>query len=677
MSAPSEITSATEPQRKEIGAFLAAAFTDASIPAVLTSPQLLTWKACVPRQDWLKPRSYILRQADRTAEHACVWPTGFRTPSGDIGCSRLLDWAADPAAAGARIAIYRHLRELTQARHRLSKTGFKPHGTFGPLFLSLVRSGTENRIKPHLIGVGGYRRSRPFFPLPHIQNKSLTPQPAKIPIPRLLYLNQEAIPMSGEAAILHLDHDTPKDALPRLSSPRFLPLRRTKNMFLPSVPLNSFFMCRLSDLESSTYQPATSALAPKPPFSARFSPFHPPLSRYPRHTRSTLATSLTGAEYRQGELVTLFCSFSRSLYDSKGMDHQIATMSVSSEITPATEPQRKEIGAFLAAAFTDASIPAVLTSPQLLEWKAFVPRQDWLKPRSYILRQDDRIAAHTCIWPTGFRTPSGDIGCSHLLDWAADPAAAGAGITIYRHLMELTDTVLAIGGSSHARRLLPKIGFKPYGTFEFYGRVIRPFRQYRQRPRPSPFREIARLGRNIVWSLPPSGAPAREWSCARVDRADTWLDAVVSQYAPKEVCPGRRSSALINYLLDCPAATCSLYSVACNSVPRGYFILNEVRGQTRIVDMFLNSEEPACWESACRLALKAAASLATTCEVVAATSLPEIAAVFRSCGFRKCNDRPMMLYDSRRLLANAPPLRIQMVDSDAFYMHDLSYPFLT
>lgn len=36
-----------------------------------------------------------------------------------------------------------------------------------------------------------------------------------------------------------------------------------------------------------------------------------------------------------------------------------------------------------------------------------------------------------------------------------------------------------------------------------------------------------------------------------------------------------------------------------------------------------------------------------------------------------------MLYDPRQLLTNAPPLQIQMVDSDAFYMHDLSYPFLT
>jgi hypothetical protein len=347
------------------------------------------------------------------------------------------------------------------------------------------------------------------------------------------------------------------------------------------------------------------------------------------------------------------------------------------EIIRTTESQQREVGAFLETAFAGANMPAALTSSQLQEWKAFVTRPDWSGHRSYILQQNDRIAAHACVWPTGFRTPSGDIRCSHLLDWAADPAAAGAGVAIYRHLIELTDTVLAIGGSSQARRLLPKMGFKPYGTFEYYGRVIRPFRQYLQRPRPSPLREVARLGRNVVWSLPPLGAPAREWSAARLDHAGIWLDELLSEYAPKAVCPGRRSAALIDYLLRCPAATCTLYAVACKDVPRGYFILNEVCGQTRVADMFLNSEEPTEWESACRLALKTAASLASTREVVAATSLPWLATVFRRSGFRKCNDRPIMLYDSRRLLTNAPPLQIQMVDSDAFYMHDLSYPFLT
>ncbi len=342
----------------------------------------------------------------------------------------------------------------------------------------------------------------------------------------------------------------------------------------------------------------------------------------------------------------------------------------------ASEARCEEIAEFFITAF-GPDLPAVFLSPQFLQWKFFEDRPDWPGSRSYVVQQGDRIAAHACVWPTSFRTPSGTITCSHLLDWAADPAVAGAGITLYRHLMQLTDLVLAIGGSRQARRLLPKIGFRPYGTLEYYARVVRPFRQYRQRPRPSPLREIARLGRNTIWSMSPSGAVDRHWSATRRERADPWLDQVVSPYSSSTFCPGRRSAASVNYLIACPAAVSSLYLLACKDQARGYFILNEVHGQTRVVDLFLNSEEPADWEAACRIAFRTAASLATTCELVVATSLPWLAGIFRRCGFRKSDDRPIMLYDPRQLLSSAPPLQIQMADSDAFYLYDPSFPFLT
>jgi hypothetical protein len=342
----------------------------------------------------------------------------------------------------------------------------------------------------------------------------------------------------------------------------------------------------------------------------------------------------------------------------------------------ASQARCEEIAEFFISAF-GPGLPPVLLSPQFLQWKFFEERPDWAGSRSYVAQQGDRIAAHACVWPTGFRTPSGNIGCSHLLDWAADPAVAGAGVTLYRHLMQLTDIVLAIGGSRQARRLLPKIGFRPYGTLEYYARVVRPFRQYRQRPRPSPLREIARLGRNTLWSLSPYGAMDPRWSATRREQAGDWLDQVVSRFASSTFCPGRRSAASVNYLLACPAAVNSLYSLACDGLERGYFVLNEVQGQTRVVDLFLNSEEPAEWEAACRVAFRTAASLATTCEVVAATSLPWLAGIFRGCGFRKSDDRPIMLCDPRQLLTGAPRLQIQMADSDAFYLYDPSFPFLT
>ena len=359
------------------------------------------------------------------------------------------------------------------------------------------------------------------------------------------------------------------------------------------------------------------------------------------------------------------------------MDHQIASTVADSEISIASEPRQDEIRAFMARTFNGPGTPEVLNSPQMQRWKAVQPHPGWEGGRSYSLRQNDRIAAYACLWPTGFRMPSGDLTCSHILDWAADPAVPGSGVAVYRYLMNSTDIVLAIGGSEHARRLLPRIGFKPYATFDSYARVIRPLRQYSSRPKASPVREIARLGRNIIWTLPAAHSKRGPWSAMRQSGAGAWLDDVVSQYKPQSFCAGSRSSAFVNYLLSCPSAACSLYSLSSRGFARGYFILNEVRGQTRIIDLFLNSEDPRDWESAFRVAVGVAASVESTCEIAVATSLPWFIEILRKCGFRKCSDRPVMLYDPRGLLANAPPLRIQMVDSDMYYLHDLLYPFLT
>jgi len=359
------------------------------------------------------------------------------------------------------------------------------------------------------------------------------------------------------------------------------------------------------------------------------------------------------------------------------MDQQIASTAAVLEISVATESQQDEIRAFVAPAFTGPGTPDVLNSPQMQRWKAVQPHPGWDGRRNYTLRQNHRIAAHACLWPTGFRTSSGDVTCSHILDWAADPTVAGSGVAVYRHLMQLTDIVLAIGGSAQARRLLPRIGFKPYATLDYYARVIRPIRQYLSRPKASAIREMARLGRNIIWSFPAAHSQGSYWSAIHRPAAGTWLDDVVSQFKPQSFCAGSRSSTFVNYLLSCPAAACSLYSLSSRGFDRGYFILNEVRGQTRIIDLFLKSEDPRDWKSAFRVAVATAASIASTCEISMATSLPWFTELLRTCGFRKCNDRPVMLYDPRGLLVNAPPLNIQMVDSDAYYLHDLSYPFLT
>jgi hypothetical protein len=361
---------------------------------------------------------------------------------------------------------------------------------------------------------------------------------------------------------------------------------------------------------------------------------------------------------------------------SQAMNHNARSSGAALAVCAVREHQRQEIADFLKTAFGADLSPGML-SPEFLQWKFFAPRPGRDGDRSFTIRQAGRIAAHACVWPTGFCLPRGRTKSCHLLDWAADPAVPGAGVTLYQHLMQLTDFVMAIGGSAQARRVLPKIGFRRYSQLEYYARVVRPWRQYRTRPRSSAFREWLRLGRNLAWSLSPLPRAAGNWSAAPVSSAGAWLDKLVSHCQPSIASWGLRSAEMVNYLLACPAAACRLFSLQRDNVACGYFVLNQVGGQFRVVDLVVNSDAQADWRNACRLAFRTAAAASDCCEVVYAVSLPWLGEILRECGFQRRNIRPVLVFDPQRVLADAPPLHLQMVDSDAFFLHDPSYPFLT
>ena len=330
-----------------------------------------------------------------------------------------------------------------------------------------------------------------------------------------------------------------------------------------------------------------------------------------------------------------------------------------------------------------ADLPEGLLDDAFLQWKFFAPHPGWDGARSYVVRDagsiagqsisGESIAAHACVWPTGFETPAGTVSSSHLIDWFAKPSVPGAGIALYRDLMRRTDTVVAIGGSSQARKLLPKIGFRPYATFCTYACVVRPWKQFRTRPHGPAWREFARLGRNTSWSLHKVPSPPSGWSAEPAARVEDPLPvARASTFSP-----GHRSAPLLNYLLACPAAACRYFRVFRDAALCGYFLLNQVAGQCRIIDLRVESDHPGDWRSAYRLAVRTASALEETCEVIVVSALPWLNEMLQQDGLRLRDERPVVLHDPHGRLAGAPPLHLQMVDSDAFFLYSRSYPFVT
>jgi hypothetical protein len=346
------------------------------------------------------------------------------------------------------------------------------------------------------------------------------------------------------------------------------------------------------------------------------------------------------------------------------------------ETAPAVPARQREIARFLSDIF-GPDVPVGFWDPRFLAWKFFDPHPAWEGTRSYVVEQEGAIVAHACVWPIPFRFGASRLACTHLIDWAATPAAPGVGIAVYRRLMQMSEAVLAMGGSDQARRVLPKIGFKPLGAVSRYARIIRPWRQYRTRRRGSFPREAARLFRNTLWSLASKSAAPREWSAQPMPRAGLDLDTLLTKAAPGGFTSRHRSAAALNYLLDCPLAPPRLFAVEHGSTLRGYFLLNTVAGQCRIIDMFVDSTLPAEWQAAYRLAVSQAASQPDTCEIVTFSSLSWIDTLLEEEGFHKRDERPTMLFDPQGTFSGAPPLHLQMADSDACFLSSPSFPYLT
>src|SRR5471032_335337 len=77
--------------------------------APFVQPALLRWKYDEPRPDWSGPRSFIWKDSDGIAAHACLCPVTYALPSGDATGSYLIDWAASRTSVGAGVKLLRSL----------------------------------------------------------------------------------------------------------------------------------------------------------------------------------------------------------------------------------------------------------------------------------------------------------------------------------------------------------------------------------------------------------------------------------------------------------------------------------------------------------------------------------------------------------------------------------------
>jgi hypothetical protein len=165
--------------------------------------------------------------------------------------------------------------------------------------------------------------------------------------------------------------------------------------------------------------------------------------------------------------------------------------------------------------------------------------------------------------------------------------------------------------------------------------------------------------------MPPLPDPGPEWRAERVTRFDDAVTPTLPEPGRPSAVVSRRSPELLNYWLDCPAATMEGYRVSAPAGLIGYFVFSKIGSECRIVDLGTNSTD---WKSVTAVAVRTAATDRNIHVVKMAASAPTLQQAFTALGFHVERTEPVSYWDSSK--KGPPPGEPSMTfaENDYFYL---------
>jgi hypothetical protein len=333
-------------------------------------------------------------------------------------------------------------------------------------------------------------------------------------------------------------------------------------------------------------------------------------------------------------------------------------------IRPSTPADAEAIVALLAQAGLRPGI-----EPRQLHWRYWQPRADWPGPRSYVLTEGSELIAHGALVPGVWLCESRRIRAIHVIDWAARSSAVGAGAVLMKHIAQQADALFAVGGSAQTMKMLPNLGFRAAGEMRGYVRTLHPLRLV-QGTGMGRLRGLYHAARGLARTLAAPGGPDNGWFARRLPAGNlAEVRAVLPGLRPG-IALAERSTGLFAFALECPIVAMSLYLVERGGCARGYFLLASAPGQVRIADCWMDSEAPNDWRALLGHAVAEARRDAQAAEIVGWANDALTSSALEACGFRACHANTIQVRPVPGALLPTEPLRVQMLDSDAAYLHD-------
>ncbi|MGB6451039.1 MAG: hypothetical protein WBE92_09835, partial [Steroidobacteraceae bacterium] len=288
--------------------------------------------------------------------------------------------------------------------------------------------------------------------------------------------------------------------------------------------------------------------------------------------------------------------------------------------------------------------------------------------RSFVLTDGRSLLAHGAAVPATLRWGVTEARVIHMIDWAARRDAVGAGVVLMKHVGQMSDFLLGIGGSHHTLEIMPLIGYRHCGSVTGYVRTLSPL-GILQRPCGSRWKLAPRVARSVAWTLSAPRADMAGWQARRigVNEVERIADAL------PESSPGialfGRGPAHFRHALACPIVPVELYALEKTGRAGGYFLLSYAPGQVRLADLWMISNDPTDWRALVHSAVKEAGRKAGAAELAVWSSDAGLSQVLEECGFHERLSLPIYLRSSGDIAIPQERVRVQMLDNDAFYLY--------
>jgi hypothetical protein len=340
------------------------------------------------------------------------------------------------------------------------------------------------------------------------------------------------------------------------------------------------------------------------------------------------------------------------------------------QITPLRRADIPELSEFLISGF---GVPATSSyfSQEVLSWKYFDgpggPSGDSVY--SLVARSAGRIIGHIGICPRQFIV-SGDgatpVSTMHAIDWLGSGAHSASGALLMLRAFATCKTQYAIDGSAQAQALFPRLGFEQKSKLAIFHKVLAPFHRLRTTDQ-GLFRKCAGTVRDMasVWRAHTSPVP----QTVELHSAPTFTEEIdcLARQSSLRIVTCQRDHLLLNYFLRYPLSGFSgwtihtaqrlIGSAVLKITPHGRIQLG------KIVDCWLDTEDPSCWQAAVAALLDRLRALSADSVTCYATT-PSLHAALLWNGFTKSGERNVYFRDKQQSLPRDLPFGLSMLEGD-------------